>query len=384
MRLKKNEIMYYIAIGIILLRVYLKSTKLINLDQDSLFFDILLLISYALLILKIIIKEKWKNIFLYGIIILVAVISYSISNMSEFLTLVLIVIASKNIDIKRTLKFLIAFNMTVIGIHMIAWLIMFIADRENIPVIYRDNDSNNRVRYNFYLGHPNFFSAAVVWTTMMYAYLKFEKLKWYDYLLMIGIAIFIYVVPNSRTSAMLLVALLILIPIFKKNLKGLVNICKFAIPIIFIILITLVLTYDVNPYIDEINKIFNSRMKLAIATYKEYGIHLLGNDLPLFEKELTNLYKYGMTALTIDNAYYFMLFSQGILSSVIFTLFYTKLTLVKGIEKKKILFLTIWSLFAVTETMALTAVIAFPLLFGGELLEKKHVKEKVEGEKYEN
>ena len=52
MRLKKNEIMYYIAIGIILLRVYLKSTKLINLDQDSLFFDILLLISYALLILK--------------------------------------------------------------------------------------------------------------------------------------------------------------------------------------------------------------------------------------------------------------------------------------------------------------------------------------------
>ena len=47
--------------------------------------------------------------------------------------------------------------MTVIGIHMIAWLIMFIADRENIPVIYRDNDSNNRVRYNFYLGHPNFF-----------------------------------------------------------------------------------------------------------------------------------------------------------------------------------------------------------------------------------
>ena len=170
---------------------------------------------------------------------------------------------------------------------------------------------------------------------MMYAYLKFEKLKWYDYLLMIGIAIFIYVVPNSRTSAMLLVALLILIPIFKKNLKGLVNICKFAIPIIFIILITLVLTYDVNPYIDEINKIFNSRMKLAIATYKEYGIHLLGNDLPLFEKELTNLYKYGMTALTIDNAYYFMLFSQGILSSVIFTLFYTKLTLVKGIEKKR-------------------------------------------------
>ena len=129
----------------------------------------------------------------------------------------------------------------------------------------------------------------------------------------------------------------------------------------------LCITYNYNPIGKELDSIFSSRLRLGAAIYENYGIHLFGVYIPLGEK-VTNSLKYGLTVLTIDSAYQALIFNYGIVNTIFFIIVYTVLSFKKNIDSKKRLFLIIWSLFAVTETMALNPLICFPLLFATDLL----------------
>ena len=366
MKIKKVELLYFLAICMLLIRSILQVSTLINISSSSIFFDVLLFTAYALLFIKIIYKESIKNLIIYAIIISLAIFAYIHSKMTDYLTLVLIVIATKDIEIRKIIKFVFVFYVIALAIHIIAYLITMFIDSSSIQVIHRDDIK----RYSFFLGHPNSFAAILAWTNIMFLYLKYEKLKAWDYIVTILVALFIYFVPNSRTSAILLIVFIAMILLFKKNIKIIIKFGKISIPLIAIIMFGLFLAYNMTPIIDKIDGILNARIKLALAIYENYGISLFGVYIP-FGQELSTVYKYGLTQLTVDSAYYSLLFSYGVVNTLIFLIIYTRLNFKKNFENKKILFLTIWSFYAVTETLALNPLLCFPLLFATELLEKR-------------
>ena len=366
MRIKKSELIYFFAIILLLIRYTLQVSTLINVSSSSSFFDILLIISYLLLFLKIIYKESIRNLIIYAIIILFAIISYVNSKMTDYLTLVLVVIATKNIEIKKIVKFLFEYYLIILIVHIIAYVLMMLLDSSSIHVIQRDTIS----RYSFFLGHPNTFAALIAWTNIMYLYLKYEKINKLDYIGSFLVAIFIFFVPNSRTSALLLILTIILIVIFKSNKRKLINIFKFALPIISITMFIILFNNDQIDFISKLDSFFNARIRLAIAIYENFGIAMFGVYVP-FGEELKILYKYGLTQLTVDSTYYSLLFSYGIVNTIIFLLVYTRICLKKQTESKIILFLVIWSIYAITETLALSPILCFPLLFATELIEKR-------------
>lgn len=134
-----------------------------------------------------------------------------------------------------------------------------------------------------------------------------------------------------------------------------------------------IFNYYNYPIIAKIDEALNARIIQALAIYENYGITLLGMYIPLGQ-EMKILYKYGLTSLTIDSAYYSLLFNYGIINTVIFLIIYTKLCLKRDIKEKKVLFLVIWALYAVTETLALNPLLCFPLLFATELIRKEGKK----------
>ena len=357
----------------LLIRSILQVSTLINISSSNIFFDVLLFTAYALLFIKIIYKESIKKLIIYAIIILLAIFAYMHSKMTDYLTLVLVVIATKNIEVKKIVKFVFVFYVVALSIHIIAYLVTMVIDSSSIQVIHRDDIK----RYSFFLGHPNSFAAILAWTNIMYLYLKYEKLKAWDYIITFLIALFIYFVPNSRTSAILLVVFIAMIILFKKDIKIIIKFGKISIVLMAIIMFCLFLAYNMTPVIDKIDSILNARIKLALAIYENYGISLFGEYIP-FGQELSSVYKYGLTQLTIDSAYYSLLFSYGVVNTLIFLIIYTRLNFKKNFENKKILFLTIWSFYAITETLALNPLLCFPLLFATELLENRRRKIKDE------
>ena len=362
MRIKKIELLYFSAVIMLLVRNIIQVSTLIDIKSTSMFFDVLLFSAYILLFIKIIYKENIKRLIVYAIIIFLALISYASSKMTDYLSLVLLVIGAKGIDIKKIVKVCFSFYAITLGVHIIAYIITMLVDPASIEIVHRDEVE----RYSFFLGHPNSFAAILAWTNIMYLYLRYDKLKIRDYILTILVALFIYFVPNSRTSAILLIVFIIMILMFKKNIRFIIKLGRFAIPVLAVTMIALFLVYNMSPIIDKLDGILNARIKLGLAIYENYGTTLFGEYIP-FGQELSSVYKYGLTKLTIDSAYYSLLFSYGIINTLVFLFIYTKLSFKKGLENKKILFLVIW---AVTETLALNPLLCFPLLFAKELIEK--------------
>lgn len=365
MRIKKIELLYFSAVIMLLVRNIIQVSTLIDIKSTSMFFDVLLFSAYILLFIKIIYKENIKRLIVYAIIIFLALISYASSKMTDYLSLVLLVIGAKGIDIKKIVKVCFSFYAITLGVHIIAYIITMLVDPASIEIVHRDEVE----RYSFFLGHPNSFAAILAWTNIMYLYLRYDKLKSKDYIITILVALFIYFVPNSRTSAILLIVFVLMILVFKRNIKFIIKLCRFAIPVLAVTMFALFLAYNMTPIIDKLDGILNARIKLALAIYENYGITLFGEYIP-FGQELTTVYKYGLTQLTIDSAYYSLLFSYGIINTLIFLVIYTRLSFKKGLENKKILFLVIWAFYAVTETLALNPLLCFPLLFAKELIEK--------------
>lgn len=365
MRIKKIELLYFSAVIMLLVRNIIQVSTLIDIKSTSMFFDVLLFSAYILLFIKIIYKENIKRLIVYAIIIFLALISYASSKMTDYLSLVLLVIGAKGIDIKKIVKVCFSFYAITLGVHIIAYIITMLVDPASIEIVHRDEVE----RYSFFLGHPNSFAAILAWTNIMYLYLRYDKLKIRDYILTILVALFIYFVPNSRTSAILLIVFIIMILMFKKNIRFIIKLGRFAIPVLAVTMIALFLVYNMSPIIDKLDGILNARIKLGLAIYENYGTTLFGEYIP-FGQELSSVYKYGLTKLTIDSAYYSLLFSYGIINTLVFLFIYTKLSFKKGLENKKILFLVIWAFYAVTETLALNPLLCFPLLFAKELIEK--------------
>ena len=364
MKIRKIELIYFIAIVLINIRYLLSISSLFTIN--SALSDLLLIIAYLLLFVKIIYKESLKNLILYGIIIICALIGYMNCGLTTLITTIMIVIASKDIEIKRIVKIIFCIELTVIIIHMLIYFFSLILIPESMTFVYRGNE----VRYNFFLGHPNNYGALVAWTSLMYFYIRYEKLNLFDYIIGILIAFFIYTVPNSRTSALLLIVMLVLIFFYKRNIRIVINLCRLAIPIMCVTIILLTITYNSNPYAIQLDSIFNSRLRLGAAVYENYGIHLFGEYIP-FGEELTNSYQYGLTQLTTDSAYQTLIFCYGIINTFIFIGLYTILNFRKKTKNKELIFFVICALYAISESMALDPLICFPLLFATDFINKK-------------
>lgn len=336
-------------------------------------------ISLILLISKIVLtKEKfWKYILYFTLIYLAYICENNIGISYHMTFIVVTMIASRGIDIKKIIKYVFSFNCLLILVQMYCYVMfkmgyMDFLEIEKEVVLYR----NGLLRHTFFFFHPNTFSNYLFWTYMMFVYLNFDNKKKRKLIVLLAIflAVFTYVFPSSRNAFIFFIISIPLLYLYnnKKVQKNKVFLSLNELSFVLSLLVSFILLifYDTNGMFGIItgwiDKLLSGRIWLGKSYLIEYGISLLGN----FMTASRNFNATGVATVVIDNWYYYMLIRLGL----IFTLF-NFIIFFKGAchftktkDYAKLYVLIIFILYNCIEIVGTIPQISFPYFFLGMLL----------------
>lgn len=364
MKIEKKQVIYIIQVIMLSLVEWSKNSQIINLEEFTQ--NIILFAVYAMLLVyifnnKTTAKEFFKKIFL----IFCGTLVYYFTKNTIMLTIIIVLLASKYANVDTTIKTLYYINIFLLLVHICYYLVYLILAKSDLSIVTRLKGDKIIYRYAFFMIHPNVFANYVFWTVAMYYYLYFDKIKISTYIMTFLLAMFIYYFPNSRTSAILILMLIILTLISKKGIK--IKYIKSIYFIISVILFILMMLQN-NQITLVVDNLLSTRITMATVSVEKYGIKLFGNDIATGIKTAYANGKYVNNIANIDCLYYSLILNYGLVSYIIFSYLIMKVDKkrnseedMKYNEKSKIMIILLL-LYGITESICLIPVVSFPLL----------------------
>ena len=352
----KRKLLLYLGIFLVLVNFLCSYSELIVINELISF--IMLFIGSILLLISSFLKEH-ENIFIKLFLVFIAVLIYIISKQSGMFQMIIIMISLKNEKIDDIIKFIFKITSIFLFIHIISYIIIYIYDKNILSFNFRYGE--NILRHKFLFKHANFLGALVSWNCLALLYLKRENIKIIDYIyitIMIG---FIILFPNSRTSSLILLIVLICFIIRNKIPILLKKIIKNSIFILGILSLLLLFTYNKFDIIKSIDNLLNARIRLGYVAYEKYGLMPFGQNI-IYGEKIDVERNYGISSIIIDSSYYKMFFSYGYVTYLVFLIYVFKKPQKINLEDKKIYFLLAYALFSFTESTAIFPLFAFPIL----------------------
>lgn len=252
-------------------------------------------------------KYNLKSLLIIVLLVLLTFVTYIITDSNELFLTLLFIIASKNIELDKLIKY-------DLFIKMILTLMLFSLSGLGYTtdeIKYR----NGVTRYSWGFGHPNALGAFLFSMCVDLIYLKGNKLKIKDYVFILVSFFICTYVCNSR-GAQLGIIIIVVLNLFYHKIKD-NKLLKKMIPLIptfcFILCLLFVIGYINNNELSKlVNTITSERIRMASEFYEYYGISLFGNRLEFLG--MTDKSKY----LTIlDISYLNILIQYGIIVTFI-------------------------------------------------------------------
>lgn len=184
---------FYIGVIIEVLMVLVDKSVLINPIEGRLFQLTFLLF----LITVCLTRYSRKEYLVIAMFLGLGAISYFVTGRNEIVRVVMFLAACKNIDMKKYLK--MVFYLTLSGCLLIMLLSVFgiVGD---MALTQEYGRGSVETRYVLGMGHPNALQCMVWALTVLGLYLYGEKMKWYGYLVVLGINVFFFLLTDSKTS----------------------------------------------------------------------------------------------------------------------------------------------------------------------------------------
>ncbi len=283
-------------------KVYDKSMIIIHL------FDYISYILGIWLIIKS--KHPKRYIIYYAIIAFFLLISSIFARDVILLKGLIIVIASKNIEIKKIIK-----NYLIV-ITLFTFLIAMLCLLNKIPDVTEVRWTTGNIRYSLGFSHPNRLGYILFLFSMARLYSQYSKYGIRDIIfniLMLTISVYI---SNSKSVAVLIAIVLtielyfILFP--KRNTLWIKELCKMILILAPLLSWFTTIIYNANNGVYlAINEFFTGRLYLANTAYKKYGFSILGQRIDsILALEASRA---GMQVLAIDNFYTYITIHFGII-----------------------------------------------------------------------
>lgn len=305
---------------------------------------------------------------------LLGFVSYYVSKDTSLLLFMLLIVASKNIDMDRIVKFWFAvqslFILPCIAIYLPLYAIG--SPLANTMV----TGGSDRIKCTFFFAHPNNFSVQLAFCVLAYVYInyyKFSKKKIY-FILILAIA-FICVFPKTYAASSALLALLLLIMLqghWKYVWKGFV---RYGLPLVFAVAVYITwMKYKgaSNAFIDLITGTFESRFSGAAYAMRVYPLNLFGHTM----EDIGNRILVGNEWIDLwyDLAYLRVFSAFGLVGGISFLaiLFRTIWREIKERNDRDLLFISVVCIYALAEWTAFSITTAFPLLFTRIALQKRN------------
>lgn len=272
---------------------------------------------YLVLILLIIQKnfllDQYLLILAIGIFI---VIGYFDSKMAGFLRAFLLILAAKNFELKKILK---SCRYSLI-ITVIISVILFLFG------ISVGSVRRNFISWGFV--HPNVAGQVMMLVVLLWVIEnENENIKKIDTMLFWG-AVIIGAFTGARTSAILLIALILMLPILKyvvSKQNFLADILCYLNPFLLWLTYYTANKLDISRFAQLMDKILVNRIFLNYFALNHWGIKLFGQDISLTTtgtvyNNIRNVY--WTTGTTVDSTYMTSLLVMGLLPTLIWSISY--------------------------------------------------------------
>lgn len=222
-------------------------------------------------------KIKNKKVLIYMIaIFLLFCVSYVITGNSRFIVVFFSIVACKNLDFRKFVKYDIIFKIAILAFVVLNFML---GATENANG-YRATT----LRLSMGFSHPNIFGFYIMIIYAEYLYLKKLKLEKYDIIVILSCVIIIHFLSASRTSTAMVVIMFLsalfvrpIVRILKKN-ENVRLILKNLFLILTIVSLLLGIAYKLGA-IESINKWLAGRPRFINMFMEEYDVKILAQKV---------------------------------------------------------------------------------------------------------
>ncbi|MEO5288745.1 hypothetical protein [Limosilactobacillus allomucosae] len=287
----------------------------------------------ALVLLKIFLFDdldlKWLAI--DAIVLILLLITWRTSREFSLFSMGIFVLGARNVDFKRIIKIYFYVGMLLLAFVVISAMGGLIRN-----LVYR-RDMTNIVRQSFGIAYPTDFAAHVLYLILAYAYLKFGKIKWYDYAVFLAAAIFLVKFSDARLSAY---AIILSIPVLwigqraqtDHLLSRFIASFYWTVPILsaYLVIIASYFFTPSNKILTKVNNASSGRLFLGHKAISEYGFSMFGKQIIEHGWGGANGLKMSQNApanyFFVDSSFLRMTILYGIIMAIIILLAMTKIS----------------------------------------------------------
>lgn len=287
----------------------------------------------ALVLLKIFLFDdldlKWLAI--DAIVLILLLITWRTSKEFSLFSMGIFVLGARNVDFKRIIKIYFYVGMLLLAFVVISAMGGLIRN-----LVYR-RDMTNIVRQSFGIAYPTDFAAHVLYLILAYAYLKFGKIKWYDYAVFLVAAVFLVKFSDARLSAY---AIILSIPVLwigqraqtDHLLSRFIASFYWTVPILsaYLVIIASYFFTPSNKILTKVNNASSGRLFLGHKAISEYGFSMFGKQIIEHGWGGANGLKMSKNApanyFFVDSSFLRMTILYGIIMTIIILLAMTKIS----------------------------------------------------------
>lgn len=133
-------------------------------------------------------------------------VSYFSTGRNDILRIVMLIVACKDVDMKKCLKLI--FYMTLVG--CIGIMLLSLMGIGGAVVVTQDYGHGSvESRYSLGMGHPNALQCMVLALSMLGIYLYYDRMKWYHYLSIFALNVMFFQLTQSKTALLIIVYALV-------------------------------------------------------------------------------------------------------------------------------------------------------------------------------
>lgn len=357
----KKEKLYLFSWTMLLVGLFINNSKFIIYPYIKNVSHIIQIIATILVCFKILwdlkdmIKEENGNIFKkinYKIlfILIILLISFTITNAKGIVYFVFFLLGAKKEYLKNILVYTFCTYLIMLSGIVFSYKINIIPQAH----VYRGDD----IRYSLGTVSPNYLMMCFFVLSSIYLLINYKKrIRIYNILGVIILNMLVYCLTDSRAGFFLLLVVIILYVLIRKNkLNKIIEKFKVFIiilPIIFAIISVGIPVLSEYANLDKLDNIFSKRISISSQTINDYGFSLLGKKIEwVGQQSIDEINNEKKEYNYIDSSYLNFAINMGILPFIILIVFLTTLnyTALKENNKSYIVLLIVIEIYGMIDS----------------------------------
>ena len=296
----------------------------------------------------------------YGLLGAACVLTRLGSGLMFWVYSVITILALRQEDISDVFRFLRWCLTISLLILTLAFAVKYFQGQRQFIEI--DNVGRQRVRLGFL--HANSLSTYFFNLMLLWVWEKYESIGPRAIAGLLLTTVAMYLLTDSRTAFLceMLLCLMIVLAKYGRKAAGLLHFgAKWAAPAAAVFMLAcsvMWLAPNRGSFVEKVNRLLSTRVYLSAYAVKHFGCTLLGQSMPL--DPVTVSPEWPIPFFTLDCAYSFFCCCIGAIWLILICVSFYKLAKLR--DPRVSIFLILWALYSVSETITLYVFFFSPLL----------------------